>query len=72
MFQTNGEWGESGQPRRDQQVFSIQIAENACRVDDQSPDTLISGHLAFQNEKAPDLHFWTIAGAVQFGLAHKI
>ena len=38
------------------------------RVDDQ----LISGHLAFQNEKAPDLHFWTIAGAVQFGLAHKI
>ena len=43
-----------------------------ARVDDQSPDTLISGHLAFQNEKAPDLHFWTIAGAVQFGLAHKI
>ena len=42
------------------------------RVDDQSTDTLISGHLAFQNEKAPDLHFWTIAGAVQFGLAHKI
>ena len=38
----------------------------------ESPDTLISGHLAFQNEKAPDLHFWTIAGAVQFGLAHKI
>ena len=52
--------------------LKFQIKHTTGRVDDQSPDTLISGHLAFQNEKAPDLHFWTIAGAVQFGLAHKI
>ena len=33
------------------------LRDTGVRVSDQSPDTLISGHLAFQNEKAPDLHF---------------